>query len=177
MTVEEKITFESEPVWFDRYEEERERIRNHAKDGLLGIFHVGSTAIPDLAGKTVLDVIAVFTDYESMRAAADTLVGGNYELGFDKPDYIVLTREGDDYAVFVKIHTQDDQKVRNQLIFREYLRENPEARQEYERVKRKAASEHLQDQETYNKAKSKAIKILMRQAHRRGYAEDLPEFA
>ena len=176
MTIEEKITFEPDPVWSDRYEKEREQILNRSGEGILDIFHVGSTAIPDLPGKTALDVIVVFADYDSMRTTADTLGQGSYEFGHEGSDCIVLLREADDHAVFVKMHIQDDEKVRSQLVFRDYLRENSEARREYEQVKREAAAEHLHDQDTYTEAKSEVVRSLLKQAQKQGYAENLPDF-
>lgn len=173
----DEIALEPDPVWTDHYDEEREQIQDVSGDQLLGVFHVGSTAIPDLAGKPALDVIAVFADYESMRAAADTLVDEGYELGHDESDCIVLIRWGDDYSAFIKMHIQDNEKVRNQLIFREYLRENTEARREYERVKREAVEEHSEDQQAYTQAKSEVVRSLLERARDHGYAERLPEFA
>lgn len=173
----DEITFESDPVWTDQYEEERERIMNALGEQLLGVFHVGSTAIPDLPGKPALDVIAVFTDYESMHAAAETLTDEGYELGHDGSDCIVVIDWGDDRAVFIKLHTRDNEAVRNQLIFRDYLRETPEARQEYERCKREAVAAHPDDMEAYTRAKTDMVKSLLKRAREDGYAERLPEFA
>lgn len=165
-----------DPVWTDQYEAERERIQEASGDQLLGVFHVGSTAISDLPGKPALDVIAVFTDHESMRAAADPLTEEGYELEHDEPDCVVVIHWGDDRAVFIKMHTRDDQKVRNQLLFRAYLRENSEARREYERVKREAAAEHSEDPEAYTQAKDDVVRSLLERAREEGYAEGLPEF-
>jgi GrpB-like predicted nucleotidyltransferase (UPF0157 family) len=66
--------------------------------------------------------------------------------------------------------------VRNQLIFREYLCENSEARRKYERVKREAIAEHPRDQKAYTQAKSEVVKSLLERARDQGYAERLPEF-
>ena len=176
MDPRDEIALEPDLVWTDHYEDERERIQDASGEQLLGVFHIGSTAIPDLPGKPALDVIAVFADYESMRAAADTLTDEDYELGYDESDCIVLIRWGDDYSVFIKMHIQDDQKVRNQLIFRKYLRENSESRREYERVKREAVAEYPKDQKAYTQAKSEVVKSLLERARDQGYAERLPEF-
>jgi len=54
MDLRERITLLPDPVWTDRYEAERERVRDASDEGLLGVFHVGSTAVPDLAGKPAL---------------------------------------------------------------------------------------------------------------------------
>lgn len=177
MDLRDGITLESDPVWTDHYEEERDQVLNASEEQLLGVFHVGSTAIADLPGKPALDVLAVFENYDAMRAAADILTDKGYELANDEPDAILVIKWGDDRAVFIKMHTRDDQKVRNQLIFRDYLRENPEGRREYERAKQKAVAEHPDDPEKYTLAKAEVVRSLLKQAQEEGYAEDLPEFA
>jgi GrpB-like predicted nucleotidyltransferase (UPF0157 family) len=110
MDPRDEIALEPDPVWTDHYKEERERIRDVSDEQLLGVFHVGSTAIPDLPGKSALDVIAVFADYESMRAAADTLTDKDYELGHDESDCIVVIRWDDDYSVFIKMNIKTTKK-------------------------------------------------------------------
>ncbi|WP_049970238.1 GrpB family protein [Haladaptatus cibarius] len=172
----DEITLEPDPVWTDRYEEERKRILNVSGKQLLGVFHVGSTAIPDLPGKPALDIISVFADYESMRATADALTEEDYKLEYDSQDSALVIQWGDHGAVFIKMHIQDDEKVRNQLLFREYLRETPEARRKYERVKRKAAAEHPHDQRAYTEAKADVVHSILEQARTRGYAERLPKY-
>ncbi len=177
MDLRERFALEPDPVWTDRYEEERRRILDVADDGLLGVFHVGSTAIPDVPGKPALDVLAVFEGDGSMRAAASGLADGEYELEHEAADSMLVVRWNDDHAVFVKLHTRDDEKVRNQLLFREYLRETPEARREYERVKREAVAAHPDDPEAYTEAKADVVGTLLERARDQGYAERLPEFA
>lgn len=171
-----EITFESDPFWEDRYQAERERIVEATGERLLGVFHVGSTAIPDIPGKPVLDIIAVFADQDAMHDAADILTDGRYELESDESDCIVLVRCGDDRATFLKMHTQDDERVRNQLLFRVYLRENPEARRKYERVKREAVERHPEDLQAYTRAKTEVVRSLLEQARAHEYADRLPEF-
>jgi GrpB-like predicted nucleotidyltransferase (UPF0157 family) len=168
------VTFKSDPYWPDRYEKEREQLLEVVGDQLLGIFHVGSTAIRGVPGKPAVDIIAVYADEESMQSAAKKL--GEQEGYERESDSTVVIRWGDDYAVFVKMHVQDDQKVRNQLLFRDYLRENPAARSEYGSIKRKAVEEHPEELEAYTKAKSEVVSSILDRAREEGYDERLPEF-
>lgn len=173
----DKVTLAADPVWPGRFEDERERIRDAAGNGLLGVFHVGSTAIPDLAAKPALDVLAVFAGYEPARATADELVEVGYELGRDDPEFVQLTRWGDEFPVFLQARPRDAEGWRDQLVFREYLRETPEARREYERVKRDAAATHPDDPTAYTDAKREVVDSLTERAYDRGCAEGLPAFA
>ncbi|PSQ17501.1 hypothetical protein BRD00_07295 [Halobacteriales archaeon QS_8_69_26] len=179
MDPKEDVWLEPDPLWTDRYETERERVEEASDDGLLGVFHVGSTAIPDVPGKPTLDVIAVYEDYGSMRAAAEALAEGDHVIEADDEDEesMVVIDWGDEEAVFVKMHTRDDVKVRNQLVFRDYLRENEDARREYERVKREAVEEHGDDHHAYTKAKTDLVMSIIERAHDEGYDDRVPEFA
>lgn len=172
---ERNVAFDSDPYWPHRYESERERIQEVSSDGLLGVFHVGSTALTDVPGKPALDVIAVYDDEEALSAAMERLTDDDrYERAGDST---LVIRWEDDYAVFLKLHTRDDQKVRSQLLFRDYLREHPATRSEYERVKREAAEAHPEDLEAYTKAKTEFVRSVLERAREDGYDERLPDFA
>jgi len=128
------VTLELDPKWGDRYESEQSRVREASNGGLLDVFHIGSTAIPGVPGKPVLDVVPVYADYEAMCAAADHLVENEFELEHDADDMTVVLRREEEYVVAVRMYTVDADQWRPMLIFREYLAENPEARKEYARV-------------------------------------------
>jgi GrpB-like predicted nucleotidyltransferase (UPF0157 family) len=176
MDPREQVRFEPDPVWTDRYERERERIEAASGDGLLGVFHVGSTAIEGVPGKPELDVLAVYGAYEPMRAAAEDLADEGFELSTDDGECIVLSRWEDGRAVFLKLHVQGDERVRNQLLFREYLRETAEARRAYEQTKREAAAAHREDPQAYIGAKTDTVGSLLADAREAGYDEELPSF-
>lgn len=174
---EEGITLEPDPIWKDRYESERDRIKEASNEGLLDVFHIGSTAIPGVPGKPVLDVMPVYTDDEAMRATSDHLVEKSFELEHDADDTIVVLRREEEFVVAVRMHTINAEQWRPMLIFREYLTENPDARKVYARIKREAADEHPDDMEAYTRAKTEVVRSLMEKARNAGYEECLPAFA
>lgn len=174
---EEGITLEQDPIWECRYKSERDRVKEASDDGLLDVFHIGSTAIPGVPGKPVLDVMPVYSDYEAMRAATDGLVEETFELEHDADDTNVILRREEEYVVAVRMHTVNAEQWRPMLIFREYLTENSDARTEYARVKREAADEHPDDMEAYTRAKTEVVRSLMEKARDAGYEECLPAFA
>jgi len=164
-----------DPAWAARFEAERDRLRALAPDGLLGVCHIGSTAVPDLAAKPVLDVLAVYEDEASMRRAARTLTAEDYVRKRDDPDWQVLNRFGDE-TVVAHLRPQWADTWRDQLVFRELLREDPRARAEYERAKHEAAAAH-DDVDVYTDAKEGTIERLTARAYEAGYDDHLPEFA
>lgn len=164
-----------DPVWRERFEAERARIHEAAPDGLLGVFHVGSTAVPDLANKPVLDVLAVFAGYDPARETAESLAAEGYELRRDEPKWVRLNREGE-YPVVVHFRPREVDAWRDQVVFREFLRENPDARAEYECVKREAVADHGDDVYDYTDAKEQTVLSLTERAYEAGYGEHLPDF-
>ena len=165
-----------DPAWADRFECERDRIRSVASDGLHGVFHIGSTAVPDLVAKAAIDVLAVYTDEATMRDGAQALVDDDYVRKRDDPDWQVLNRFGD-ATVVLHLRPQSADAWRDQLVFRELLRERPRARAEYERVKREAAAAHPDDVDAYTDAKESTIEDLTARGYELGYDDRVPEFA
>lgn len=171
----ELATLRSDPVWTDRYETVRDRIERTASAGLLDVFHVGSTAIEDVPGKPALDVIAVYEDREALDAAAGSLADlDGYELSHHEEGHAVVVNWGENDVEFLKLHVPGDERVRNQIAFRDYVRVHPEARREYEAAKREAAAEHPRGGDAYTEAKRAVVSDILDRAREAGSFEDLP---
>lgn len=164
-----------DPRWRDRFERERDRIRDVAPDHLCGAFHIGSTAVPDLAAKPVVDVLAIYGDPASLRRAVNALLDGGYERGRDESDWKVLYRSTDDDSIVLHLRTRDSDGWRDQLVFRDYLRDNPGKRAEYERTKRVAAETHPHDVDAYTQLKEPTIRSMTERAYDEGYDEYVPD--
>ncbi|WP_435178459.1 GrpB family protein [Halorussus sp. AFM4] len=164
-----------DPAWRERFAGERDRLRTASDERLLGVFHIGSTAVEDLAAKPVVDVLAVYEDYVAASEAADALVEWGYDRRRDDPDWLVLTRTEVE-PVVVHLRPRSADAWRDHLVFREFLRENPGARAEYERAKREAAAAHPDDVAAYTDAKNEKIRSLEARAYEEGYGERVPTF-
>ncbi|SDJ78825.1 GrpB domain, predicted nucleotidyltransferase, UPF0157 family [Halovenus aranensis] len=179
MDPDEDITLLEDPVWTEKYKREEERLQAAAEEGLLGVHHVGSTSIPDVPGKPALDVLVAFDSFEHMDATAERIEAKHEEFErFSATDTsILLINWADDYAVFHRMHTMDDEeKIRNQILFRDYLRNHADARREYEEVKREAVENHADDPGDYTKAKTDVVTDLIQRAEAAGYEERLPDY-
>ena len=170
----ERIDLEPDPVWTDRFEAERDRVRSVAGDGLLGLFHVGSTAVPDLAAKPVLDVLAVFGGEAGMRTTAAALVEAGYRLRRADPEWHHLAADAEP-PVSLHLRPVRSDVWRDQLVVREYLRDHPSARRGYERVKREAVEAHADEPESYTDAKESFVLALEERAYDEGYGERIPD--
>lgn len=174
-----EITLLEDPVWAEEYEREEERLRAVAGEGLLGVHHVGSTAIPDVPGKPAVDVLAAFDSFEHVDATAKRIETEHeeFERFSETNTSILVTNWADDHALFHGIHTMDDEdKIRNQILVRDYLRDHAGAREKYEEVKRKAAENHADSPGDYTEAKTNIVAELIQRTEAASYGERLPDY-
>lgn len=129
--------------WPDLYERERERVLASIGSTPERVEHVGSTAVPDLAAKPVVDLLAVFPG-SGLRAAADAVRSDpGYEVGHRRDGWTFLRRPCEhEAATLFHLHlfAADAEGWRDSMALREYLRADPETAAEYERVKRELAA-------------------------------------
>lgn len=165
-----------DPTWPEYFETERERIREIAGEGLLDIYHIGSTSVPGLVAKPCIDILAVYRNQSALHQAKEGFPD-EYRVHREKTDRVVLISDGDDISYTVHLRPRDVAEWHDQLVFRELLRDNPRARAKYEGAKRTAAAEYPDDGKAYTSAKEPIIQSLTEQAYEEGYDAFLPEFA
>ncbi|MGA2287270.1 GrpB family protein [Bradyrhizobium sp.] len=160
-----------DPRWPLLFDEEARRLRAVLDPSLIvGLEHFGSTAIPGLSAKTIIDILIAV---RSLAAAQEPFVEVLREL-----DYVYWAdNPKKNRMFFVKgmppfgskrshhIHvTEPHGEMWQRLTFRDYLRAHPQEAQTYERLKRRLAVEHQTDREAYTDAKSAYVESVMRKA-------------
>lgn len=149
------------------FEDEKRHLRNCLPHDLIGrIEHFGSTAIPNLAAKPIVDMLVEVTSLEETK---ERIVPVLEAQGYD---YFWRPMHGDDvppfYAWFIKrnsagirthhIHlVESDFEHWDRLLFRDYLREWPDVAEEYEALKLSLALDHANDREAYTEAKTEFV--------------------
>jgi GrpB-like predicted nucleotidyltransferase (UPF0157 family) len=145
-------------AWPRRFEVERallERVLAPWQEG--GIHHVGSTAIPGIAAKPVIDMIAGVRDLEEARAAFDSLRDHFYEHTphrpgiahhFEKP-----SPRSSEQTYGLHLTEPESDLWRERLAFRDALRGDPELLAEYEALKLRLAEKHGTDVAAYTAGK------------------------
>lgn len=124
--------------------------------------HVGSTSVPELVAKPILDIDVIVDDQHMARATA-VLVGVGYlPLG----DLGVVDREAflapdDNPARNVYVCRRGSLNLRNHLAVRDVLRSRPDLRDEYGAVKLALASDPLMDIDTYVRRKSMVLQKVL----------------
>ncbi len=159
----EVVIVDYSPAWRRRFEEERERIGGALGGVAHRIEHVGSTAVPGLAAKPIVDVLVAVEDPEDEAAYVPALEAVGYVLRVREPGHRMFrTAERD---VHVHIWRSGSEDERRHLLFRDRLRASPDDRLEYEWAKRDLAG-RWRDMNYYARAKSDVIGRIMQRAGR-----------
>ena len=131
-----------------------------------GVHHVGSTSVPGLAAKPILDCMAGVASLEPVDAIATALAPHGWHhvsLELDRRPwrrFFVLV-EGDRRAAHLHVVRPDAERFRDQLTFRDRLRASPELARQYAALKRRLAGEHAGDREAYSEGKADFVRRVV----------------
>ncbi|HMD93644.1 MAG TPA: GrpB family protein [Trebonia sp.] len=155
-----------DPRWAETAVRERARLAGLLAPWLAdGVEHVGSTAVPGLAAKPVIDLMASVRDADTaVREAGELLAaagwcyvppdldGRPWRRFFVKPD-----ASGQRRAAHLHVMTSGEPRWARQLAFRDALRRDNQLARRYEALKRRLAASHADDREAYTDAKAQFI--------------------
>ena len=150
--------------WPARFAHEKERLLAALGPVARRIEHIGSTAVPGLAAKPVVDILVTVADPEdedSYRASIESL---GFELRVREPGHRAFRTVARD--VNLHIWADDDTEVDRHLLFRDWLRQSRTDRTRYERVKRDLAKQEWPDINYYAEAKNDIVAEIL---HRAGW--------
>jgi GrpB-like predicted nucleotidyltransferase (UPF0157 family) len=152
-----------DPAWRGRYEAEAGRIRAALGDRAVRIEHVGSTSVPGLAAKPVVDIQVSVPSMVPRSTYMDPLVELGYRWALDpwSDEHEFFSREEDGERAF-HVHVCPAGSIweRRHLAFRDWLRDHPADAAEYERLKRDLAERHPRDTYSYADAKTAFIREI-----------------
>lgn len=168
MALAKRVTLSApDPRWPSVFAAEKARLEAALAPYVLAIEHVGSTAVPGLAGKPTIDILAglaLLADAPSVIPRMKAL-GYEYVPEFEKdiPErryFRIRTpgeREGEDLFHVHMVEIGSDFWERD-LLFRDYLRSHPDAAREYEVLKHELARTHGEDRTAYTDGKAAFVK-------------------
>jgi GrpB-like predicted nucleotidyltransferase (UPF0157 family) len=152
-----------DPRWPQRFALESARIRQMLTEPLLEIEHHGSTAVPGLAAKPVVDMLVAVDSMARAARYAAVLIEYGYEAVDARyrelwPERIVLMRREHGVRIcHVHLMLRAHPVWRRLLAFRDYLRNHPDVASEYAALKRSLAGDHGGDRHAYMSAKGEFI--------------------
>jgi GrpB-like predicted nucleotidyltransferase (UPF0157 family) len=145
-------------AWPSRFAELRNRLVAELGAGAVRIEHVGSTAVPGLAAKPIIDLQVSVADAEDEPAYVPGIERVVAPLRSREPGHRYFRPSGDNPRdAHVHVCDAGSDWERDHLLFRDYLRVHPVARNEYALLKRNLASQYPDDRLAYTDAKSAFI--------------------
>ncbi|WIE74958.1 GNAT family N-acetyltransferase [Curtobacterium sp. MCSS17_007] len=149
---------EYDPGWAVRYEEHRSRIDDALGGQHVTIEHIGSTSVPGLAAKPIVDVVVSVPDITEEAAWLDPLLAAGYELRVREPGHrLVRTPERDAH---VHVYEHGARAVDEYLLLRDHLRADEADRRRYEDTKRALMERTWDDMNAYSDAKTAVIEEI-----------------
>ena len=153
-----------DPAWPAEFEAERARLLPVLTPWLTGeIHHVGSTSVPGLGAKPVIDILAEVASLEESREAIEPLQALSYWWApyqearmnwFCKPSPEHRTHH-------LHLVVPGSEAWHEELAFRDALRAEPETARAYEELKQRLADEHTHDREAYTVAKTAFVESVL----------------
>ncbi len=149
-----------DPRWPGRFAEESAQVADRFADNAVAIHHIGSTSVPGLAAKPVIDMLLVVKDIEAVDHKDDEMAALGYvakgEFGIAGRRYFP---KGPDDARTFHLHTYEDGhgEIRRHLEFRDYLIAHPEDAARYGELKVELAARFRDDAEGYMAGKDPLI--------------------
>jgi GrpB-like predicted nucleotidyltransferase (UPF0157 family) len=150
------------PLWVELYREEEARIRAAVGDLIIDLQHVGSTAIPGIKAKPILDMMAGVARLEEALLCRAPLEA----IGYDYAAHAGITNDyvfGKGVARTHLLHVVEYESAEwtAHLRFRDRLRNEPELAQEYERLKEELSRKFSDNRAEYTDAKSEFIRKVV----------------
>ena len=154
-----------DPDWPRLYEREEERIRAALGHRVIRIEHVGSTSVPGLPAKPLIDVALEVLDSADEAAYVTALEATGYILRIREPDWFEhRLLKGPDTNANVHVFSAGCEEVDRMLLFRDWLRGNAGDRELYAAKKRELAGREWKYMQQYADAKTAVVDEIMARA-------------
>lgn len=154
-----------DPGWPSLFEREAGRIRAALGERALMVEHTGSTSVPGLAAKPIIDILLVVPDSASEPDYVPAMEAAGYVLRIREPEwYEHRLFKGPDTNINLHVFSPGSPEIDRMLLFRDWLRGNPADRQLYEHTKRELARKEWKYVQNYADAKSSVVEEILARA-------------
>lgn len=164
MTGRPVVVVDYDPAWPGIFERERMALSVALRGTARRIEHVGSTSVPGLAAKPIIDVMVGVDSFDGVEAVVRGMVGLGYihlgENGIPRRHYFEKGEGGAGTVLHVHVVELGSEYEARYLALRDYLRANPAERDAYAALKRELAERFGEDREGYTEAKTEFIRRI-----------------
>ncbi len=151
-----------DPAWAERFAVHRDRITAALAGLHVTVEHIGSTAVPGLAAKPIVDIAVAVPDVTDEDAYLRPLLAAGYVLRVREPGHrLVRSPERD---VHVHVYEHGATAIDDYLLLRDRLRRDPADRRRYEDVKRALMTRDWDDMNAYADAKTDVVAAITERA-------------
>jgi len=161
--------FDCDADWPRKFQTHARMVGGAVGTAALQIEHIGSTSVPGLAAKPIVDMLLVVANSADESSYVPQLEAAGYVLRVREPDWhehrMFRTPEND---VHIHIYSTGCPEIRRNLIFRDRLRANAGDRRRYEQTKRELAAKEWSDMNDYAAAKTDVIESIIAAAQADG---------
>jgi GrpB-like predicted nucleotidyltransferase (UPF0157 family) len=158
-----------DPSWPDLFDREAARIRSVLGDQVLQLEHVGSTSVPGLPAKPIIDILLVVPDSADEAAYVATLEAAGYRLRIREPDWHQHRMlKGPDTNLNLHVFSPGSSETDRMLSFRDWLRTHDHDRRLYEDAKRELSTRTWKYVQNYADAKTEVVEGIIARAQSGG---------
>jgi GrpB-like predicted nucleotidyltransferase (UPF0157 family) len=156
---------EYDPEWPRSYEREEARIRSVLGRRVIRIEHVGSTSVPELPAKPIVDIVLEVPDSADEPAYVPAMESAGYVLRIREPDWFEHRLfKGPDTDTNLHVFTAACEEVEQMLLFRDWLRTDAADRELYAAAKRDLAARDWKYMQQYADAKTSVVREILARA-------------
>lgn len=164
-----------DPNWISAFEKEAAMLRSVFGKRLVDVHHIGSTAVPGLQAKPIIDILVELDDTSNITSFNSAMEALGYRVRGECLDAPVPGTPGRFYfsketngvrSHHVHVCAKGHQEIFDKLAFRDYLRVHRDVAAAYADVKRRAAVDHRLDNIGYMRAKDGFVKTALADARR-----------
>jgi len=159
------VVADYDPAWPERFRREEAKIRAALGEQALSVEHIGSTSVPGLAAKPIVDILLVVEDSGEETSYVPVLEEAGYVLRVREPDFdehrMFRTPQKD---VHVHVYSVGSPEIERYLLLRDSLREDEVDRELYASTKRELARREWPSVDLYAEVKTEIVECLIARA-------------
>ncbi len=143
-----------DPKWKFRFKSEAEKIKKTFANNCIEIHHIGSTAVEGLSAKPIIDIIVAVRQISSVSSIEGYRFYGEFGIPFRR-----YFSSGD---VHIHVFAGNNPEIEQNLLFRDYLRDNFEVKNNYEKLKLELSHRYPDDRTKYSLEKNSLISEIIK---------------
>ena len=156
---------EYDPHWPNAFIKEANRVRSVLENKIIQLEHVGSTSVPGLCAKPIIDMLLVVEDSADEPSYVPALEAEGYTLQIREPEWFEHRMfKGPDTDINLHVFSLGTSEIDRMLRFRDWLRSNETDREKYAQVKRGLAKNKWRHVQHYADAKTLIVQEIMERA-------------